>query len=239
MKTALITGGAHRIGQQICRTLHQANFNIIIHYNSSELAAQNLADELNSIRASSAITRQALLSNMEDIEQLCKSIDSLDVLINNASVFYPTPISHLNSSDYQNIMNTNLMGPLFLSSTLSAKLTQNQGCIINIVDIHGDRPLRNHTIYNISKAAIGMMTKTLAKELAPNIRVNGVSPGSILWPENAAELTSSQKQSMLEKIALNKQGSAQDIAKTVLFLIQSNYITGQIVAVDGGRSLNQ
>ena len=131
------------------------------------------------------------------------------------------------------------MGPLFLSSTLSAKLSQNQGCIINIVDIHGDRPLRNHTIYNISKAAIGMMTKTLAKELAPNIRVNGVSPGSILWPENAAELTSSQKQSMLEKIALNKQGSAQDIAKTVLFLIQSNYITGQIVAVDGGRSLNQ
>jgi len=239
MKTALITGGAHRIGQQICRTLHQANFNIIIHYNSSELAAQNLADELNSIRASSATTRQALLSNMEDIEQLCKSIDSLDVLINNASVFYPTPISRLNSSDYQNIMNTNLMGPLFLSSTLSAKLTQNQGCIINIVDIHGDRPLRNHTIYNISKAAIGMMTKTLAKELAPNIRVNGVSPGSILWPENAAELTSSQKQSMLEKIALNKQGSAQDIAKTVLFLIQSNYITGQIVAVDGGRSLNQ
>lgn len=239
MKTALITGGAHRIGQQICRTLHEENFSVIIHYNTSSLAAQNLADELNLIRANSAEIIQAELSNTNDIEQLCQSIGSLNVLVNNASVFYPTPIDELTSSDYQNIMNTNLMGPLFLSSTLKEKLSKNQGSIVNIVDIHGDRPLKNHAIYNISKAAIAMMTKTLAKELAPNVRVNGISPGSILWPENEAELNQSQKQSMLNKIALNKQGSAQDIAKTVLFLAQSNYITGQIIAVDGGRSLNQ
>ncbi|WPE17413.1 pteridine reductase [Candidatus Thioglobus autotrophicus] len=239
MKTALVTGGAHRIGQQICRTLHEANFSVIIHYNTSSLAAQNLSDELNLIRANSAEIIQAELSNTNDIEQLCQSIESLDVLVNNASVFYPTPIDELTLTDYQNIMNTNLMGPLFLSSTLKGKLSKNQGSIVNIVDIHGDRPLKNHAIYNISKAAIAMMTKTLAKELAPNICVNGVSPGSILWPENEAELNQSQKQSMLNKIALNKQGSAQDIAKTVLFLAQSNYITGQIIAVDGGRSLNQ
>ena len=239
MKTALVTGGAHRIGQQICRTLHAANFSVVIHYNTSSSAAQNLADELNSIRANSATIIQAELSNTDDIKQLCQSIESLDVLVNNASVFYPTPIDELTLTDYQNIMNTNLMGPLFLSSTLKDKLSKNQGSIVNIVDIHGDRPLKNHAIYNISKAAIAMMTKTLAKELAPNVRVNGVSPGSILWPENEAELSQSQKQSMLNKIALNRQGSAQDIANTVLFLAQSNYITGQIIAVDGGRSLNQ
>jgi len=239
MKTALVTGGAHRIGQQICRTLHEANFTIIIHYNTSSIDAENLANKFNLIRANSARTIQAELSNIKDIKQLCQTIESLDLLVNNASVFYPTPINSLTLSDYQTTMNTNLMGPLFLSSTLSKKLSENQGSIVNIVDIHGDRPLKNHTIYNISKAAIAMMTKTLAKELAPNIRVNGVSPGSILWPENEAELSHDQKQSMLNKIALNKQGAATDIANTVLFLAQSDYITGQIIAVDGGRSLNQ
>ena len=239
MKTALVTGGAHRIGQQICRTLHQAGFNLIIHYNASNIAAQTLADEFNLTRADSAIITQADISQPKDIDQLCQSIDQLDVPVNNASVFYPTPIANINTSDYQKIMNTNLMGPLFLSTALADQLTSSQGCIVNIVDIHGDRPLRHHTIYNISKAAIAMMTKTLAKELAPNIRVNGVSPGSILWPENDAELNQNQKQSMLAKIALNKQGSAEDIANTVLFLAQSNYITGQIIAVDGGRTLNQ
>jgi pteridine reductase len=239
MKTALITGGVHRIGQQICRTLHQAGFNIIIHYNSSKSSAKILASEFNAIRANSAKITQAELTNNDDINRLCQSINTLDVLVNNASVFYPTPIVAINQSDYQKIMDTNLMGPLFLSTNLNKKLAKNQGCIINIVDIHADRPLRNHTIYNISKAAISMMTKTLAKELAPDIRVNGVSPGSILWPENEAELSQSAKQSMLNKIALNKQGCASDIANTVLFLAQSNYITGQIITVDGGRTLNQ
>ncbi len=239
MKTALVTGGAHRIGAQICRTLHDNNFNVIIHYKNSASAAQDLATELNNKRKNSASIIQADLSNIKSIEKLCSAINSLDVLINNASVFYPTPISEINKDSYQQIMNTNLMAPLFLSTTLADKMSDNNGCIVNIVDIHSQRPLKNYTIYNISKAAIAMMTKTLAKELAPKLRVCGVSPGSILWPENSAEIDQNKKNKMLNKIALKKQGSSEDIAQTVLFLINSNYITGQIISVDGGRTLNQ
>ena len=239
MKTALVTGGAHRIGAQICRTLHDNNFNVIIHYKNSASAAQDLATELNKKRKNSASIIQADLSNIKSIEKLCSAINSLDVLINNASVFYPTPISEINQDSYQQIMNTNLMAPLFLSTTLAEKMSDNNGCIVNIIDIHSQRPLKNYTIYNISKAAIAMMTKTLAKELAPKLRVCGVSPGSILWPENAAEIDQNKKNKMLNKIALKKQGSSKDIAQTVLFLINSNYITGQIISVDGGRTLNQ
>lgn len=239
MKTALVTGGAHRIGAQICKTLHQANYDIIIHYNQSEDAAEKLSSELNLIRKDSAKTIQAKLNDLDNIKQLCTNIGSLDVLVNNASVFYPTPVNSINHNDYQNIMNTNLMAPLFLSTSLADKLANTQGCIVNIVDIHSDRPLKNHTIYNISKSAIAMMTKTLAKDLAPKVRVCGVSPGSIFWPENEASLNDEQKTKMLNKIALNKQGKASDIANTVLFLSQSDYITGQIIRVDGGRSLNQ
>lgn len=239
MKTALITGGAHRIGAQICRTLHKNDYHVIIHYRNSSQAAQNLANELNNVRHNSASTLPAELSNIQAVNKLCDAIKSLNLLINNASVFYPTPINELNQHDYQSIMDTNVMAPLFLSSALSDKLAQNQGCIINIVDIHSERPLKNHAIYNISKAAIAMITKTLAKELAPNIRVCGVSPGSILWPKNVAELNQVQKDKMLKKIALKKQGSAQDISDTVLFLANSTYITGQIINVDGGRTLNQ
>ncbi len=239
MKTALVTGGAHRIGAQICHTLHKDNYHVIIHYRNSSQAAKNLANKLNNIRQNSASILPAELSNIQEVNKLCNTIKSLNLLVNNASVFYPTPISKLNQHDYQSIMDTNVMAPLFLSSTLSDKLTQNQGCIINIVDIHSERPLKNHAIYSISKAAIAMMTKTLAKELAPNVRVCGVSPGSILWPENVAELDQVQKDNMLKKIALKKQGSAQDISDAVLFLAKSAYITGQIINVDGGRTLNQ
>ncbi|BBB22509.1 pteridine reductase [Abyssogena phaseoliformis symbiont OG214] len=239
MKTALVTGGAHRIGAQICHTLHKNNYHVIIHYRNSSQAAQNLANKLNNIRQNSASTMQAALSNSQEVSKLCDTIKSLNLLVNNASVFYPTPVNKLNQNDYQSIMNTNVMAPLFLSSTLSDKLAQNQGCIVNIVDIHSERPLKNHAIYSISKAAIAMMTKTLAKELAPNVRVCGVSPGSILWPENTAGLDQAKKNNMLKKIALKKQGSAQDIADTVLFLANSAYITGQIINVDGGRTLNQ
>ncbi len=239
MKTALVTGGAHRIGAQICHTLHKNNYHVIIHYRNSSQAAQNLANKLNNIRQNSASTLQAELSNSQEVSKLCDTIKSLNILVNNASVFYPTPISQLNQHDYKSIMNINVMAPLFLSSTLSKKLSQNQGCIVNIVDIHSERPLKNHAIYNISKAAIAMTTKTLAKELAPNVRVCGVSPGSILWPEQTVELDQAQKDNMLKKIALKKQGNAQDIADTVLFLANSIYITGQIINVDGGRTLNQ
>ncbi|MBT6921872.1 MAG: pteridine reductase [Candidatus Ruthia sp.] len=239
MKTALITGGAQRIGAQIAQTLHSNGYNVIIHYRHSKQAAETLAQTLNAQRSDSATIVQAELSNLDDIQALSHHIERLDVLVNNASVFYPTAVEEANQDAWNNIMNTNLMAPFFLSQSLTAALKKNSGCIINIVDIHGERPLKNHAIYNISKAGVAMMTKTLAKELAPEIRVCGVSPGSILWPENEASLSNEQKNKMLNKIALGRQGDAIDIANTVLFLASSTYITGQIISVDGGRTLNQ
>ena len=239
MKTALITGGAQRIGAQIAQTLHNNGYNIIIHYRHSKQTAETLAQTLNVQRSDSATIVQAELSNLDDIQALSQSIEQLDVLVNNASVFYPTAVEEVNQDIWNNIMGTNLMAPFFLSQSLTAALKKNSGCIINIVDIHGERPLKNHAIYNISKAGVAMMTKTLAKELAPEIRVCGVSPGSILWPENEASLSNEQKNKMLNKIALGRQGDATDIANTVLFLASSTYITGQIISVDGGRTLNQ
>ena len=239
MKTALITGGAQRIGAQITKTLHAHDYNIIIHYRNSNKEAQTLANELNQLRANSATLIQAELSDLQALKTLANTIKQLDVLVNNASVFYPTSMQNANENDWNTIINTNLMAPFFLSQSLLAALSENKGCIINIVDIHAQRPLKNHAIYNISKAGVAMMTQTLAKELAPEIRVCGVAPGSILWPENQAKLNDEQKDKMLNKIPLNKQGSAEDIANTVLFLATSPYITGQIISVDGGRTLNQ
>jgi len=239
MKTALITGGAQRIGAQITKTLHAHDYNIIIHYRNSNKEAQTLANELNQLRANSATLIQAELSDLQALKTLANTIKQLDVLVNNASVFYPTSMQNANENDWNTIINTNIMAPFFLSQSLLAALSKNKGCIINIIDIHAQRPLKNHAIYNISKAGVAMMTQTLAKELAPEIRVCGVAPGSILWPENQAKLNDEQKDKMLNKIPLNKQGSAEDIANTVLFLATSPYITGQIISVDGGRTLNQ
>ena len=239
MKTALITGGAQRIGAQITKTLHTHDYNVIIHYRNSDKEAQALANKLNQLRANSASLVQAELSNTQALKTLTNKIKHLDLLINNASVFYPTPIQNATEEDWHKIISTNLMVPFFLSQSLAPILKKNQSCIINIADIHAQRPLKNYAIYNISKAGITMMTKTLAKELAPEIRVCGVAPGSILWPENEAELTDMQKHKMLNKIPLNKQGSPENIANTVLFLANSSYITGQIINVDGGRTLNQ
>lgn len=239
MKIALITGGAQRIGAQITKTLHAHGYHVIIHYRHSATEAQALADELNQVHAHSATLMQAELTDIQALKALTIDIKQLDLLVNNASVFYPTPLTDADENDWHKIINSNLMAPFFLSQLLTATLSKNHGCIINIVDIHAQRPLKNHAIYNISKAGIEMMTKTLAKELAPDIRVCGVSPGSILWPENTAELNTKQKNKMLNKIPLNKQGNPEDIANTVLFLVNSPYITGQIISVDGGRTLNQ
>lgn len=239
MKTALITGGAKRIGAQITQTLHQNNHNVIIHYRHSKQTAKALMQKLNQKRANSARIVQAELTDFKALQTLVEEIEYLDVLVNNASVFYPTPMQESDKDDWDKIINTNLMAPFLLSQLLSSILAKNKGCIINIVDIYAQRPLKNHAIYNISKAGVAMMTQTLAKELAPDIRVCGVAPGSILWPENEAELSDMQKNKMLSKIPLNKQGSPEDIANTVLFLTNSPYITGQIISVDGGRTLNQ
>ena len=239
MKTALITGGAARIGAQIVKTLHHNQFNIIIHCNQSKDKAQLLSDELNSIRANSVEIVSGNLNNIDELDSLVSSIESIDLLVNNASVFYPKSVEDSEMKDWDDVININLKAPFFLSKGLSKTLSKNDGSIINIIDIHSERPLKKHAIYNISKAGLKMLTQTLAKELAPRIRVNGVSPGSILWPQDSAEISEDDKNLMLERIALHRQGSPQDIADTVLFLANSNYITGQIINIDGGRTLNQ
>ena len=239
MKTALITGGAARIGAQIVKTLHHNQFNIIIHCNQSKDKAQLLCDELNSIRANSVEIVSGNLNNIDELDSLVSSIKSINLLVNNASVFYPKSVEDSEMKDWDDVININLKAPFFLSKGLSKTLSKNDGSIINIIDIHSERPLKKHAIYNISKAGLKMLTQTLAKELAPKIRVNGVSPGSILWPQDSAEITEDDKNLMLERIALHRQGSPQDIADTVLFLANSNYITGQIINIDGGRTLNQ
>ena len=239
MKTALITGGAARIGAQIVKTLHHNQFNIIIHCNQSKDKAQLLCDELNLIRANSVEIVSGNLNNIDELDSLVSSIESIDLLVNNASVFYPKSVEDSEMKDWDDVININLRAPFFLSKGLSKTLSKNDGSIINIIDIHSERPLKKHAIYNISKAGLKMLTQTLAKELAPRIRVNGVSPGSILWPQDSAEISEDDKNLMLERIALHRQGSPQDIADTVLFLANSNYITGQIINIDGGRTLNQ
>ena len=239
MKTALITGGAARIGAQIAKTLHKNDFNIIIHCNQSKDKAQLLCDELNLLKEKSAKVVVGNLNNIDSINTIIESVESIDLLVNNASVFYPLSVDESDSENWDNILDVNLKAPFFLSKGLSQKLNSSEGSIINIIDIHADRPLKKHSVYNISKAGLKMLTLTLAKELAPSIRVNGVSPGSILWPQEGAEISESDKSIMLERIALKRQGSPQDIADTVLFLANSKYLTGQIINVDGGRTLNQ
>ena len=239
MKTALISGGAKRIGVQIVRTLHEDGYKVIIHCHQSEETAQALCHELNSKRNSSAQVVVADLGDNEAIKKLTQTIKSLDLLVNNASVFYPTSTENSTIEDWDKIININLRAPFFITTELSKALAVSEGSIVNIIDIHSDRPLKNHSIYNISKAGLKMLTKTLAKELAPNNRVNGVSPGSILWPQGPAELSQEEKFNMLDRIALNKHGSTEDIAEAVLFLADAKYITGEVINIDGGRSLNQ
>ena len=238
MKTALISGGAARIGAQIVRTLHEDGYKVIIHCHQSEEIAQKLCSELNSKRNDSAQIAVADLEDNKAIKKLTQTIKSLDLLVNNASVFYPTLIENSNIENWDKIININLRAPFFLATGLSKVLEVNNGSIINIIDIHSDRPLKNFSIYNISKAGLKMLTKTLAKELAPNIRTNGISPGSILWPQDESQLSEKEKIMMLDKIALKRQGSPNDISQAVLFLANARYITGQIINIDGGRSLN-
>jgi pteridine reductase len=238
MKTALITGGAVRIGAQIVRTLHEDDYKVIIHCHQSEEIAQQLCSELNTKRNNSAQVVVVDLGDNKAIKKITQTIKSLDLLVNNASVFFPTT-ENSTIEDWDKIININLRAPFFLATGLSKALEVSQGCIVNIIDIHSDRPLKNHSIYSISKAGMKMLTKTLAKELAPNVRVNGISPGSILWPQDESRLSDKEKIMMLDRIALKRQGSPNDIAEAVLFLADAKYITGEIINIDGGRSLNQ
>jgi pteridine reductase len=239
MKTALITGGAVRIGAQIVKTLHENNYRVLVHYHQSKKNAQILCNELNTKISNSAEMVCTDLKSLSNIEKLSSKIESIDLLINNASVFYPTPLPQTKHEDWDNLINVNLKAPYFLATLLSNKLSSRNGSIINIVDIHSERPLRNHPIYSISKAGLKMLTLSLAKELAPNVRVNGISPGSIIWPQTKGSISDNQKKIMLDRVALKRQGKPKDIAEAVLFLVESDYITGQIINIDGGRTLYQ
>ena len=240
-KTVLITGAAARIGAEIANTLHDAGMNIVIHYRNSAEKAESLCEQLNNKRANSAQTLQADLLQTNTLEKLIKEAaavwNGLDVLVNNASSFYPTAVGEITEAHWDDLMGSNLKAPVFLSQAAVPYLKKRQGCIINIVDIHGFRPMKEHPVYCAAKAGLAMLTQSLAKELGPDIRVNGVAPGAIMWP--ASELDKNIQDSILERTALKRQGAPEDIAKTVKFLVMdAGYITGQVIPVDGGRSLN-
>lgn len=240
-KVALITGASQRLGAATSRQLHQQGYNIVVHYRHSKKQAQALASELNAIRHNSCKCIQADLDQIPEVEILAQetlaSWQRLDLLVNNASGFFPTPIGECTEQQWDNLFGSNSKAPLFLSQALAPALANTQGSIVNMIDIHANAPLNNHTLYCMAKSALKMMTLSLAKELAPNIRVNGVSPGAILWPKPEQEMTPQEKQHILSGIPLQRLGHLDDIASTVAFLASANYITGQIIAVDGGRSL--
>ena len=239
-KWALVTGGGKRIGATIVETLHNKGFNVAIHYNSSSDAADQLCAQLNAKKQDSSITIGTDLTDQDTLENLIPSLiektKRLDALVNNASTFYPTPIEKITLEDWDNLLGTNLKAPLFLSKYAAQYLKQSQGIIINIIDIHSKKPLKEHPIYGSAKSGLAMLTRSLASDLAPDVRVNGISPGLILWPEN--DPSEQIKNNILQQIPLKKIGNSEDIANCVLFLIEdAPYITGEIIAVDGGRSM--
>jgi len=240
-KTALITGGVRRIGAAIAHILHDAGMNLALHYRSSVADAERLRDELNQRRSESVILLQGNLLDTSRlpalVEQAANRWQRLDLLVNNASSFYPTPVSTATEAQWDELMGSNLKAPFFLSQAAATHLRAVCGSIINIVDIHAERPMSKHTLYCAAKAGLVMLTKSLARELGPEIRVNGIAPGAILWPE--AGVSETLQSYILSRVALRRLGQPEHIARTLLFLVRDGgYITGQIIAVDGGRSLS-
>lgn len=241
---ALVTGAARRIGAEIVRTLHAAGMNIILHCHTSEREAHVLAKKLNQRRSDSVcvlscdLTQPVIYLN-QLIQLAIKKYGKLNVLVNNASSFFPTLIGQVSESDWDNLFATNVKAPFFLAQAAYPHLKKTKGVIINICDIHGKKPLRDYAVYCSAKAGLILLTQALAKEFAPAVRVNGVSPGgAMLWPEGKNQLTAEKKRFILNKIPLRRQGSARDIAKTVYFLIKdADYVTGQVWDVDGGRCI--
>ncbi len=239
-KTIFITGAAKRIGKEIALTFKEMGWNIIIHYNSSKQDADDLAEEINRDNPNSAKTVQGNLDVKEDIEKILDEIHnffpSIDLLINNASTFYPTPIEEISEDHWNKLIGSNLKGPLFLIQGLKEKLKASKGSIINITDTNLTKGVANYSIYSAAKAGLEAVTKGLARELAPDIKVNAIAPGAMLEPPDV-EWTDEQKDIVIQSIPLKRMGSEKDIAEAVKFLASSEYITGQIIKVDGGRSL--
>ena len=239
----LVTGGAKRIGATLVKALHDMGMRTAIHCRESREEAEQLCDELNHLRAASASVHQG---DLDDDSTPAKLIDEvvahhggLDVLINNASSFFPTPIATTSVAHWEDLLATNLKAPFFLSQAAAPHLAKNNGLIINIADIHGIRPMRGYAVYSIAKAGLLMMTKTLALELGPRVRVNAIAPGAIIWPEEQV-VGSTERERIVDQTPLKAKGSPHDIARTVSFLIRdAGFITGQTIAVDGGRTAVQ
>lgn len=241
-KVVLITGGAKRVGAAITRELHRHGANIVLHYHTSAKEAVSLQAELNQVRPSSVVVVQANLLDMDALPALIETallhFGRLDALVNNASSYYPTQLGQIDTTHWEELMGSNLKAPLFLSQAAAAALRTSQGCIVNITDMHIERPKKHYIVYSAAKAGLVSLTKSLAQELAPNVRVNAVAPGPVLWPDNNQEFDEDYRQQVVNQTLLKRTGEPADIAKAVKFLISdAPFITGHVLAVDGGRNL--
>lgn len=242
-QAAIVTGGARRIGAAIVRSLHGRGLNLVIHCRDTGAIARDLAEDLNAGRPDSVTVIEADLSDTRApaaiVACALKAFGRLDVLVNNASEFHPTPVTRADQEDWDTLINSNLRGPYFLSKKAAPALARSGGSIVNLADIHGLVPLKGHGIYSQAKAGLIMQTKALARDLAPDIRVNAVAPGTILWPEGDRAPSETSRAAIVAKVPLGRQGTPEDIAGAVVFLaLDAPYITGQVLAVDGGRLLN-
>jgi pteridine reductase len=239
-KVVLVTGGAKRVGAAICRRLHGAGAKLMLHYRASAGEARLLQAELNGVRADSVALIQADLLDLAKlpslVDQTVMRFGRLDALVNNASSFFSTPMGEIQPAQWEDLIGTNVRAPLFLSQAAAAPLKKTQGSIVNISDIHAERPLRNYVVYSIAKAALTGLTRSLARELAPEVRVNAIAPGPILWPEGDESFDEVSRQRIISHTPLKREGTPDDIARAVLFLIaDAPYVTGETLNVDGGR----
>ncbi|MCB1672069.1 MAG: pteridine reductase [Gammaproteobacteria bacterium] len=240
----LITGAAKRLGAAMALEFHRQGYDLIIHCNDSLQEAGQLAGQLNHRRRNSAMVLQADLTREQEVATLARqaplAFGRLDVLVNNASAFYPTPFGQVSGHDWDALVDSNLRGAFFLSQSLAGCLSQRQGAIVNLLDIYAEHPLKNYPVYSIAKAGLAAMTRALAVELAPQVRVNGVAPGAILWPEHEQDASAiAAHQAILDKVPLGTTGSPGDIAAAAFFLAaRATYMTGEVIRVDGGRRLN-
>ena len=241
-KVVLITGGARRVGAAITRRLHAAGANVVVHYRSSAAEARTLKRELTDTRPNSVVLVQADLLRPANLSSLIKesvnAFGHLDALVNNASSFYPTAIGEITEQNWDDLIGTNLKAPLLLSQAAARELRKNHGAIVNIVDIHAEIPMKGYIVYTIAKGGLLALTRSLARELGPEVRVNGVAPGTIVWPEDDAWKDDLARQRIMNQTALKRIGEPDDVAKAVEFLLaDAPFVTGQVLAVDGGRSV--
>ena len=242
-KVVLITGGAKRVGAAICRTLHAQGAQLMIHYNTSVNEARALQAELNLIRSKSVAIVQGDLLNIDVLPNLVQEtihqFGKLDVLINNASTYYATEIGKINEENWQDLIGSNLKAPVFLTQAAANELRKNHGCVVNITDMHVERPKKGYIVYSVAKAGLVTLTKSLAHELSPGVRVNAVAPGPVQWPEDNPQFDEVYRQRVINQTLLKRVGEPEDVAKAVKFLIyDAPFVTGHVLAVDGGRSLN-